>query len=281
MDVFFAGRKSESALKKAVKAAGHKVLRTKHPGMDAVVWTDAYGRDTAIKALEADIPVYYAGTLDALNRKSGELDRNLTSNTLLYVPYTRLVSAPFSAMTVQVAEGAVGDPGFIRVHSNQPFPKPTVPPAKRSQYRVLWGSLIHDIDWLHREFGPVKKIFCQGVQKARPKLEYVMATFTMKSGLIAQVIHSYQSFGESIVRAEISGTTGIVQFDSADTPIRQHGGSGSIANDDASIAAQWNLFESLADKRRISKKVQKSFIDPVTIAALAEESIRTGSPQKR
>ena len=279
MNVFFAGRKPMSGLKKAVRAAGGRVTREVNAA-DAVVWTDAYGRKKAIGALRAGIPVYYAGTSDALLRKAGGLDEALIGRALLYVPYARRFQGSFEVMASQARDGAVGDPGFVRIHSNQPFPRGTGAPQKRERYEVVWGGLIHDIDWLQREFGPIRKVFAQGVQKTRPKLEYVMATFTMKSGLIAQVIHSYQSHGESVVRAEICGTSGIVQFDSSEQPIRQHGGVHLLEQIEPDYDAHWEAFEALASQKRVSKKQAASFTDPVRIADLTQKSIRSGQAQK-
>jgi predicted dehydrogenase len=179
----------------------------------------------------------------------------------------------------QVAGGSVGDPGFIKVHSNQLAPKGVAVAGKGLCNAVVWNSLIHDIDWLQQEFGPIKRIFAQGVQKSRPKLEYVMATFTLKGGVIAQVIHSYQSHGENTVRAEICGTTGIVQYDSTLSPIRGFGDAQKSVVPGIDWAGQWSAFEAATVKRSVIKKVSGAYAVPVKIAGLVLESIRSGAPK--
>ncbi|MFP6584597.1 MAG: hypothetical protein VCD00_18840 [Candidatus Hydrogenedentota bacterium] len=281
MNVAALGDKIPSNLRRAIRNADHTFFIKPNAASEAFIWSSPDHLRQAKKAFALGTPVFYAGIPEGLSKATPLFDAARDGKTLLYVPYARRFSGPFATLASQVIAGSVGDTGFIKIHSNQPIPRGVSVGSSKLCNAVVWNSLLHDIDWLQQHFGPIRKVFCQGVAKSRPKLEYVMATFTLKGGVIAQVIHSYQSHGESMVRAEISGTSGIVQYDSTVGPIRQHGSKNAAApsNTNTDWSSHWSAFETAIQRRTISTKATKSFSDPVHIAGLAIESMRTGAPQ--
>jgi predicted dehydrogenase len=141
---------------------------------------------------------------------------------------------------------------------------------------------VHDIDWLNANFGPIRKVFCQGTQRVRPKTDYAMATFTLSKGVIAQVIHSYQSTVIASLRAEICGTAGMVQYDSADVAIRQTPARSvkeQRAQDTATTwAGHWRAFAELVDRGGFSAKEAAGYGAPAKLAGWAVQSVQTSSP---
>lgn len=282
MNASVLGDEIPSGLRHAIRNADHTRSMRPDAASEAFIWSNPGHQRQAKNALTLGTPVFYASIPESLSKATPLFGAARDGKTLLYLPYTRRFSDPFATLASQVKAGSVGDTGFIKIHSNQPIPRGVSVGSSKLCNAVVWNSLLHDIDWLQQHFGPIRKVFCQGVAKSRPKLEYVMATFTLKGSVIAQVIHSYQSHGESTVRAEICGTSGIVQYDSTVGPIRHHGSKKAKAplNTNIDWARHWNAFENAIQRRTVPAKVAKSFSDPVRIAGLAIQSMRTGTPQK-
>lgn len=274
------GAQTPNKLRRAVRDSGNTLSKALDTSTDAIIWSESRQRRLAEQSALLGTPLFYAGIPTDLAKAGGVAEAAQVGSTLFYVPYERRISDPFATLSRQVEIGSVGKTGFIKIHSNQPAPKTLSVGSSKTCDAVVWNSLIHDIDWLNLHFGPIRSVFAQGVSKSRPKLEYVMATFTLKGGVIAQVIHSYQSFGESVVRAEISGTTGIVQYDSSIEAIRQQGSKRGTKTPDIDWAGHWKIFESTLSRKSVPKKTIASYIAPIRIANAVIESIKTGASKK-
>ena len=267
---------------KAARVQGHTIVSDVRSSYDAIVLAGTVKKDftLASKALASGVAVLCATPGVSDKGLGALLDQGVASKTLVYVPHHRRVFAPFGALVQQVAEGKIGDVGFIKIHSNQVIPRGYS--AGKHCGAVIGASMVQDIDWLHANFGPIRKVFCQGTQLARPKTDYAMATFTLKKGVIAQVIHSYQSKVIPSLRAEICGTAGIVQYDSADVAIRQSPARSvkeQRAQDMATTwAGHWRAFAELVDRGGFSVKEAVGYGAPARIAGWAVQSVKTSSP---
>jgi predicted dehydrogenase len=144
------------------------------------------------------------------------------ANVKLFVGHVVRYFHEFEAMKAQVAAGKLGKVGFVKLYRGGIFPR-----GVGKWYRdyeqsggVTLDSMIHDIDWLRYVFGDAARVFCQVLLRSKPQpLDYSMATFRMKNGIIAHVTGTWSHPGGFRVRAEICGDKGMAQFDSADTAL--------------------------------------------------------------
>ena len=197
----------------------------------------------------------------------------------LFAPHPTRYAPPFVALHDQVESGKIGRTGFIRIHRGRPCPK-----GARNWYRdadqsggVVFNDLIHDFDWLRSNFGPIKRVFCQTLPGGRrTHLDCALATLTLASGAIAQVIGSWAHNETDRVSVEICGDAGIAQYNSEDTVLRAEGQSDPVDLVTTTILRnQWDEFIAWTK----GKKPRISATDAtaaVRIAAAASESARTG-----
>jgi predicted dehydrogenase len=151
----------------------------------------------------------------------------------LFVGHVVRYFQEFEAMRAQIAEGKIGTPGYVRMFRGGLFPG-----AEGSWFHdyaksggATFDMLIHDFDWLRYTFGEPEHVFCQALMRTTPtRIDYSMSTFKMKSGLIANVIGSWAHPSGFRVSVDICGSSGQIQFDSAETPLlvqkRQRAGAG-------------------------------------------------------
>ena len=151
----------------------------------------------------------------------------------LFVGHVVRYFQEFEAMKAQIAAGKIGKPGYIRMFRGGIFPG-----AEGSWFHdyaksggATFDMLIHDFDWLRYTFGEPDRVFCQALMRSEPtRIDYSMATVTMKSGVIANVIGSWAHPSGFRVAVDICGSGGQIQFDSSETPLvvqkRQRAGTG-------------------------------------------------------
>lgn len=202
----------------------------------------------------------------------------------LFAPHPAQYAPPFIALHDQAEAGKIGCTGFIRIHRGRPWPK-----GARNWYRdarrsggVVFNDLIHDFDWLSSRFGPVKRIFCQTLPGAkRGRLDCALATLTLESGAIAQVIGSWAHSENDWVRVELCGDAGIAQYDSED-PVLSVTTRGDAPEKSSADAVTTSVLRSQWDEFIASTNGTKPHASPtdavaaVRIAAAALESARTG-----
>ena len=135
------------------------------------------------------------------------------------------------AIEAQLSAGKIGKVGYIRTYRAGPMPR-----GAGNWYRdyaqsggVTLDGLVHDFDWILRRFGKVKKVFCQNLEQGG--FDFAMVTLTLETGAIAQVIGSWaQAKGSApILKIELCGTGGMVQYDSDEVPVRVMRRSGDVA----------------------------------------------------
>lgn len=113
---------------------------------------------------------------------------------------------------------------------------------------VVLDMSIHDFDWLRWTFGPVVRVFAQGLY-SRPehsgKRDYALVTLRLASGAVAHVTGSWAHPGGSRTTLEIAGDAGLIEHDSAwsaPLTLSTHAASGG---GDSAAAPESLLAESL------------------------------------
>lgn len=156
---------------------------------------------------------------------------------------------------------------------------------------VVLDMIVHDFDWLRWTFGPVVRVFAQGLY-GRPehvgRRDYALVTLRFESGAVAHVTGSWAHPGGFRTTLEIAGDAGLIEYDSAQsTPLilAQHqtdeGGGGAVI--ESLLAAGENPY--LLELSAFIGALQSGVPPPVTvydareaarIALAALESIETG-----
>jgi len=228
------------------------------------------------KVLNQGIHIYVSGQRDLNPKQVQALDKILTAGKGKILFESRLEnSSPLNSLAVQASSGKIGDTGFIKIHSGWPYP----PKKESNKGGVVTHQLAHQFRWLVQHFGPVKKVFAQGVQNsAKRKLDYAMITLTLKKGTLVQIIGSFQTGITPFCRAEICGTNGMVQYDSSDSPIQTHTGSTRSPELGSLVEKNWESFESLIASRTKGTQQAKHFLQAQRIASSALQSMKSGKP---
>ena len=104
----------------------------------------------------------------------------------------------FECIKSQVADGKIGEPGFVKISRGGIFPGG--PKSWFANYRMSGGvtldCMIHDLDWVRYAFGEPERIFCRALMRTRPQpMDYSQVTMRTKSGVIATVIGTWGASG--------------------------------------------------------------------------------------
>ncbi|WP_103107892.1 Gfo/Idh/MocA family protein [Brevibacillus reuszeri] len=114
----------------------------------------------------------------------------------------------------QVRQGAIGNPGVIRVRRSAPAPE-----AGSAKGCIFHELGVAEFDWLRWTFGDVVRVMARRVKHtddSGQELEYALVMLRMEDGTIA---HVELSWAEASERAafEITGDAGMIQHDSHDS----------------------------------------------------------------
>ena len=191
--------------------------------------------------------------------------------------HTTHYSRPYQTLAAQIEDGAIGTPGFVKTYRGE---------ALGTGKDIIFDVLIHDFDWLASILGPPKTIFCQclGTQNDRP-IDYAMATLTFSSGAIAQTVGSLARPSGCRRAMEIVGDTGLIRYDSDETPIqvtRYSDGATDTFNPllDDPLQQEWHDFMALIENDTEPKATLSSAVEAVRVAEAALRSIETSTPQR-
>jgi predicted dehydrogenase len=137
------------------------------------------------------------------------LDAAQAESAVLGVGYLGRACPQFDAAAAQASSGAVGKIGFVRVRRSTAAPKG---PA----HDAALESLLHDIDWVAANFGPVTVVFAQTVFR-RP-VNWALITLTLGKGPIVQGVAVAANDDDAPLHADIElcGESGMIQFRSRD-----------------------------------------------------------------
>ena len=191
-----------------------------------------------------------------------------------------------------VDSGGVGIPAAIRAERLAGFPHRGAAqswyadPAKSGG--VVLDAMLHDFDWLRWCFGPVERVFAQGLHGRAEHaglLDYALVTLRLASGAVAHITGSWAHSGPMRTSFEIAGDGGMVEFDSATTvPLRlsQTDGAAGPLSESPLVASDDPYYQEL---RAFTDALDAGAPMPVTvydaregvrIALAALESIETG-----
>jgi len=151
---------------------------------------------------------------------------------------------------------------------------------------VVLDMLVHDFDWLRWTFGPIERVFAQGLY-GRPehagKRDYALVTLRLESGAVAHVTGSWAHPGGFRTTLEIAGDAGLIEHDSArSVPLTFSPHEGG-AVPESPLAAEENPY--FLELSAFIKALEGGVPPPVTvydareaarIALAALESIETG-----
>lgn len=196
----------------------------------------------------------------------------------------------FEAMREQVASGAIGEPGFVRLYRGGMFPGG--PQSWFADYTksggVTFDCMIHDLDWVRYVFGEPDHIFCQALMRSTPEpMDYSQVTMRMKSGLIASVIGTWAHPSGFQVKAEICGSGGMLQYDSHDAPMtslkRQTSGGPSMVVPESPVAKspyqlEWEDFAAWLAGTGTPRVTAEDALRAVQMAEAALQSAKSGKP---
>jgi UDP-N-acetylglucosamine 3-dehydrogenase len=184
-----------------------------------------------------------------------------------------------------VDAGQVGKPAAVRTARIGGFPQITGRPnwyANPAQSGgVALDLILHDFDWLRWTFGPVTRVFAQGLW-GRPeyvgKLDYALVTLRFKSGAVGHVTGSWAHPSGFRTMLEVAGDGGLIEHDSAlsapmMSSLRQAGNAGGVAFPESPTAPTDDpYYKELA---AFVSALQANGPMPVTIYE-AREAVRIG-----
>lgn len=195
----------------------------------------------------------------------------------------------FAAIEDQVKAGKVGEVGFIRS-----LRAGACPSGEGDWYHdfamsggVVLDQLIHDFDWIQSVFGRPKRVFCQNLLRSHPHaMDYAMATLTLESGVIAQVVGSWAHPLGDRIQLEVCGQGGMIQYDSEAAPLRAMKRSGAnsksvfTSNPVGKPAHQlaWEDFLAWIDGKGAPRVSPEDALAAVRIAEGALKSAASGKP---
>ncbi|OGF44618.1 MAG: hypothetical protein A2452_07220 [Candidatus Firestonebacteria bacterium RIFOXYC2_FULL_39_67] len=123
----------------------------------------------------------------------------------------------YAAIKKAIDDGCVGKPAVARITRCSKFPK-----ASNNWFNfreqsggVILDLMIHDIDFLIWCFGDVERVYAKDISWGKiPNMDYALAVLRFKSGVIAHLEASWAHPGGFRARVEVSGTRGLVNYDS-------------------------------------------------------------------
>ncbi|MEW6237697.1 MAG: Gfo/Idh/MocA family oxidoreductase [Candidatus Omnitrophota bacterium] len=118
----------------------------------------------------------------------------------------------------QLQAGAVGKPGVIWLGRRTPHPQRWYSNFESSG-GVAFDAMIHEFDFLLSCFGPVQRIFCQGMQGrcSTENMDYALAILRLESGAIAHIESSWSHYGQFLIDVEIAGDKGLIRYDNQES----------------------------------------------------------------
>jgi predicted dehydrogenase len=207
----------------------------------------------------------------------------------LFVGHVVRYFQEFEAMKAQVEAGKIGRVGFVRTYRGGIMPQ-----GEEMWFQdydqsggVTFDCVIHDFDWLRYMFGDVERVFSQHLQRSTPEtLDYSLTTVRMKSGVIANVVGTWAHPSGFQVKTELCGESGMIQYDSADTPIhammRGSAGAGPgmiIPSSPVPVSPyqlEWEDFVAWLYEEREPRVTAQDGLEAVRLALAALQSAETG-----
>ncbi len=122
----------------------------------------------------------------------------------------------FRRLRALARDGSIGVPAVARLARGGQFPEGSRGWYPRASGGPLLDLAIHDFDWLRWTFGPVDRVFARHAPAGRnPRQQFALALVRLRSGPIAHVEAAWGHDLPFRVTAEIAGSKGLAEFDSA------------------------------------------------------------------
>jgi len=209
----------------------------------------------------------------------------------LFVAHVVRYFHEYEGMRAQILAGKVGKPGFVKMYRGGLFPLGTDEWFRDYEQSggVTLDSMVHDIDWLRYTFGNAERVYCQALRRSDPEfVDYSMATFKLKNGVIAKIIGSWAAPGGFHTEVEVCGDKGMLEFNSLETPIstmkRRAPGEqpGTIVPDSpvpkSPYRLEWEDFLAWLYNTRLPRVTPHDATAAVKMALAALDSAETGRP---
>ena len=139
----------------------------------------------------------------------------MSGHVLRFVP-------EYAAAKRLVDAGGVGKPAAIRTARMAGFPdfgdRPNWYADPAQSGGVVLDLILQDFDWLRWTFGPVSRVYAQGLSgraQFAGRLDYALVTLRFVSGAVGHVTGSWAHPGGFRTTLEIAGDAGTIEHDSA------------------------------------------------------------------
>ncbi len=151
----------------------------------------------------------------------------------------------YAAAKRLVDAGGVGTPAAVRTARMGGMPTWSVWYADPAQSGgVALDLILHDFDWLRWTFGPVSRVYTQGLMgrtELAGRLDYALVTLRFVAGAVAHITGSWAHPTGFRTTFEIAGDGGLIEHDSARSApltasLRGGEGGGSVAVPESPLA---------------------------------------------
>jgi predicted dehydrogenase len=211
----------------------------------------------------------------------------------LFVGHVVRYFQEFETLRKEMEAGAIGKPGWAKLYRGGLFPG-----APGSWFRdyaqsggVTLDCMIHDLDWARYVFGEPDRIYCQALRRSEPEaIDYSQVTMRMESGVIVTLIGTWAHPTGFRVKVEVCGSGGMLQYDSAESPVsaqqRQVRGAGptmivpASPLDKSPYQLEWEDFIGWIEGRNEPRVDAQDALRAVEMARAAIKSADTGRPIK-
>ncbi|HVK02620.1 MAG TPA: Gfo/Idh/MocA family oxidoreductase [Armatimonadaceae bacterium] len=195
-----------------------------------------------------------------------------------------------------VESGAVGKPAAVRTRRGGGFPRPESDwygDVSRSG-GVILDLMVHDLDWLQWCFGPIKRVYAQGLTErladgSLDHMDYALLTLRHESGVISHVEGTWSDPAGFATTFEIAGDGGLLSHDSRQARSLQVSLRGVETKQESVVTPSSPLAEGdepyFREIAAFAKSVTEGAPPAVTpeeassavaVAVAARESLRTG-----
>lgn len=186
----------------------------------------------------------------------------------------------FADAQTQVADGALGNPGVMRLAVQ------SIHPNRKANIFAMLGTEL--FAWLNETFGSVANVMTKHIQtktKDGSLIEYAVLMLRMKSGAIVHIELSWAGKRESM-SFELTGDKGMLQYDSLEsTPIHIEKFTGTQNNVGTEMVLTTTILQRQLES--VTKAVQTGILPKwpmyqveaaLEIAYAANESVKIGKP---
>jgi len=217
------------------------------------------------------------------------------SGVKLQVGFNRRFDPNFSAVQHQVASGALGDPHIIRITSRDPAP----PPAEyvAGSGGMFLDMTIHDFDMVRFLSGSeVTEVHAYGAVLVDPEIgkagdiDTAVISLKFTNGALGIIENSRKAVYGYDQRVEIFGSKGAAMADNnTPTSMVVFNESGTIRDKplyffleryEAAFIDEMKAFVNAIREDKTTAVSGKDGLAPVLIALAAQESLKSGKPEK-